>query len=137
MMYVGERCNMVTWAAVVSIAGTRVTAVAPLPREAGTFPADEGGLHRTVAPVCPDCFALLREPSHDSGQILPYSELSLGAIRVLCPALARPRCEPRSRPRRSGEREGTHAGRRRQPFTGCIARRMRTDERSTRSDVST
>ena len=30
-MYVGERCNMVTWAARSAIAGTSVTAVAPLP----------------------------------------------------------------------------------------------------------
>ncbi len=31
MMYVGERCSIVTWAALCAIAGTSVTAVAPLP----------------------------------------------------------------------------------------------------------
>jgi hypothetical protein len=31
MMYVGERCSIVTWPAVAAIAGTSVTAVAPLP----------------------------------------------------------------------------------------------------------
>ena len=38
-MYVGERCNMVTWAAVVAIAGTSVTAVAPLPITTTRLPA--------------------------------------------------------------------------------------------------
>jgi hypothetical protein len=36
---VGERCSIVTWAALAAIAGTRVTAVAPLPMTTTRLPA--------------------------------------------------------------------------------------------------
>ncbi len=38
-MYVGERCSIVTWAAVFAISGTSVTAVAPLPITTTRFAA--------------------------------------------------------------------------------------------------
>jgi hypothetical protein len=38
-MYVGERCNMVTFAALSASAGTSVTAVAPLPITTTRLPA--------------------------------------------------------------------------------------------------